>query len=210
MNALQHTSQQYGRSRPCEHSCLIRSPSQLNVLLHMLHEYRCSLVCAWSCSFPVPCKKHKGYTLGYFLKERTSILHAMCELTKHLLVLKNCTFEAKHCISTHHKTLNVSTDSSEWHYCMYGLLLGSMNIHNILQQSQKHRFQNDDIREVPNPGPIKFRHSLQYLEPGICKSLDYYCHLTHCCVLFPSLHNIDIQIWYVLRRLYVVECGMVF
>ena len=114
MNALQHTSQQYGCSPPCEHLCLIRSPSQLNALLHTLHSYRCSLVCAWSCSFPLPCKKHKGYTLGYFLIQRTSILHAMCELTKKLLVLKSCIFEAKHCISTHHKTLNVSTDSSEW------------------------------------------------------------------------------------------------
>jgi len=53
----------------------------LNVLLHMIHEYRCSLVCSRSCSFPVPCQKHKGYTLGYFLKERTSILYEMCELT---------------------------------------------------------------------------------------------------------------------------------
>jgi len=126
------------------------------------------------------------------------------------LVLKNCIFEAKHSISTHHKTLNVSTDSSQWQYCMYGLLLGSMNIHNILQQSQKHRCQNADICEVPNPDPIKFRLRLQYLEPGICKSLDHYCHFTHCCVLFSSLHNIEIQISYVLRRLYVVECAMVF
>jgi hypothetical protein len=78
-------------------------------------------------------------TLGYFLTERTSILHAVCELTKKLLVLKSCIFEAKHSISTHHKILNVSTDSSEWQYCMYGLLLGSMNIHNILQKSQNHR-----------------------------------------------------------------------
>ena len=89
LNVLLHTLQQYGRS-PCEHLCLIRSPSHLNALLHTLHEYRCSLVCAWSCSFRVPCQKHKGYTLGYFLKERTSILHAMCELTKKLLVLKSC------------------------------------------------------------------------------------------------------------------------
>ena len=53
-----------------------------------------------------------------------------------------------------------------------------MDIHNILQQSQKHRCQNDDIREVPNQVPKKFRHCLQYLEPGICKSVAYYCHLT--------------------------------
>jgi len=53
----------------------------LNVLLHMTHEYRCSLVCARSRAFPVPCQNHKGYTLEYFQKERTSILHAMCELT---------------------------------------------------------------------------------------------------------------------------------
>jgi len=120
MNALQHTSQQYGRSPPCEHLCLIRSPSQLNALLHTLHSYRCSLVCAWSCSFPLPCKKHKGYTLGYFLIQRTSILHAMYELTKKLLGLKSCMFEEKHCISTQNKTLNVSTDSSEWQYCCWG------------------------------------------------------------------------------------------
>jgi hypothetical protein len=50
----------------------------------------------------------------------------MCELTKKLLVLKSCKFEAKHCISTHHKTLNVSTDSPEWQYCIYGMLLWCM------------------------------------------------------------------------------------
>ena len=120
LNVLLHTSQKYGCSPPCENSCLLRSPSQLNVLLHTLHKYRSSLVCARSCSFRVPCQKHKGYTLGYFLTERTSILHAMFELTKKLLVLKSCIFEAKHCISTHHKTLNVSTDSSEWQYCCGG------------------------------------------------------------------------------------------
>jgi len=58
------------------------------------------------------------------------------------------------------------------------MLLGCTNIHKIMEQSQKHRFQNADIQKIPNPGPIKFRHRLQYLEPGICKSLDYYCHLT--------------------------------
>ena len=62
--------------------------------------------------------------------------------------------------------------------------------------------QNDDIREVPHLGPIKLRHRLQYLEPGICKPLDHYCHFTHCYVLFSSLHNIEIQIRYVLEALH--------
>jgi hypothetical protein len=44
----------------------------------------------------------------------------MCELTTKLLVLKSCIFEAKHCISTNHKTLNVSTESYEWQYCCWG------------------------------------------------------------------------------------------
>jgi len=120
LNVLLHTSQQYGLSRLCMHWCFIISLFWMNALLHGLHEYRCSLVCAWSCSFQVPCQKHKDYTLGYFLIQRTSILHAMCELAKKLLVLKSCIFEAKHCISTHHKTLNVSNDSSEWQYCCWG------------------------------------------------------------------------------------------
>jgi hypothetical protein len=32
---------------------------------------------------------------------------------------------------------------------MYGLFLVSMNIYGILEQSQKHRFQNADMWEVP-------------------------------------------------------------
>ena len=32
---------------------------------------------------------------------------------------------------------------------MYGLLLGSINIYDILEQSQEHRRQNADIWEVP-------------------------------------------------------------
>ena len=59
-----------------------------------------------------------------------------------------------------------------------------------------------DIYEVPNPGPIQFRHHLEYLEPGICKSLDYYCHLTNSCVLFSSLHNIEIDLICVLETLH--------
>jgi len=61
-----------------------------------------------------------------------------------------------------------------------------------------------------NPDPIKYRHRLQYLEYGIWKSLDYYCHFTHSCVLFSSLHYIEIQIAYVCWKIYRVECGMVF
>jgi hypothetical protein len=67
MNVLLHTSQQYGPSPPHEHSCPIRSLCPSNALLHTLHEYGCSLVSIWSCSFQVPCQKHKGYTLGHFL-----------------------------------------------------------------------------------------------------------------------------------------------
>jgi hypothetical protein len=114
LNDLLHTSQKYGLSRLCMRWCFIISLFWMNALLHALHEYRCSLLCAWSCSFQAPCQKHKGYTLGYFLIQRTSIQHAMCKLITKLLVLKSCIFEANHCISTHHKTLNVSTDSSEW------------------------------------------------------------------------------------------------
>jgi len=58
--------------------------------------------------------------------------------------------------------IECATDNSELKYCMHGLLLGSMNIHIILEQSQKHRCQNADIRQVP---------------------LDYYCQLNSCCVL---------------------------
>jgi len=137
LNFLLHTSQQNGRSPICESLCLTRSLFCLNALLQALHEYRTSLARALRCSFRVPCQKHKGYTLGNFLIERTIIVHAMCELTKYILVVKNSTFEAKHCISTHHKTLKVSTNSSEWKYCVYGLLLGTVNIHKILEQSQK-------------------------------------------------------------------------
>jgi len=41
-----------------------------------------------------------------------------------------------------------------------------------------HRCQNADIWEVPNPGPTKFRHRLQYLGPGICISPDHHWHFT--------------------------------
>ena len=122
LSVLLHTSQQYGLSRLCMHWWFIISLFWMNALLHTLHENRCSLVCAWSSSFRVPCQKHEGYTLGYFVIQRTSILHAMCELTKKLLVLKSCIFEAKHCISTNHKTLNVSTESYEWQYCCWGCM----------------------------------------------------------------------------------------
>ena len=108
---------------------------------------------------------------------------------------------AKHCISTRHKTMNVLINIYELKYCLYGRLLGSMNIHKILQQS--HNLAAEcDIRENSNPGPINFRHRLEYLEPGICKPLDYYCHITDSCVLFSSLHIIKIQILYVLETLH--------
>jgi len=113
----------------------------------------------------------------------------MSELTKKLLDLKNCIFEAKQCISTHHKRLDVSTDSSELKYCIYRLFLGSINIHKILQQSQTPRCQKARIWQVP---------------------LDYNCQLTNWCVLFTTLQNFGIQILYVFWRIYIVECRMLF
>jgi len=64
------------------------------------------------------------------------------------------------------------------------LLQGCMNIHKINEQSKKHRCQKADLGEVPNPGPIKFRHRLAYLGPGICKSQDYHCQLTIAIIIF--------------------------
>jgi hypothetical protein len=197
LNALQHTSQQYGRSAPCEHLCPTRSPSQFNALLHTLHEYRCSLVCAWSCSFPGPCQKHKGYTLGYFLTERTSILHAMFELTKKLLVLKSCIFEAKHCISTHHKTLNVSTDSSEWQYCCWGAwtFTKSWSSHKkiCLRTMTYSKFQIGIAWSISGPG---------FVNPRTITAT-----LPLLCIIFIFAQYWDTDLICVLETLHLLQCA---
>jgi hypothetical protein len=108
---------------------------------------------------PSTLQKHKGYTLGYFITGRTIFLNARCELTNQLFNLNTSIFKAKQYISTHHKTLNVSTDSSEWQHCMRRLQMGFMGV-KILEKSQKHRCQKAYIRGVPFPGSTKYRHRL--------------------------------------------------
>jgi hypothetical protein len=98
---------------------------------------------------------------------RKITLNALCELNKKLLDLMNCVLEAKQCAST-----NKKSDNTEWKYGMYKQLLGSTNFHKILKQSLTHNCQKADIRQVPYPGPTKFRYRQGYLENGACKSMD--------------------------------------
>jgi hypothetical protein len=58
-------------------------------------------------------------------------------------------------------------------------------------------------------GSIKYRHSMENFETGVCKSLNY-CHITHFCVLFTSLHTFETQISYGFWRIYTAECGMIY
>jgi len=83
------------------------------------------------------------------------------------LDLKNRIFEAKQRVSTHQKS-----DNSEWKFCTYKLLLGSINFHKILEQSHTLRGQKADLRQVPCPSRRKFRFRFEYFQPGACKSLD--------------------------------------
>ena len=101
------------------------------------------------------------------------------------------------------------SDNSEWKYCTYKLLLGSINFHKILEQSQTHNCQKADIRQVPYPGQTKFRYRLAYLETGACKSLDSNATLPTV-VYYASMQAFQIQIRYVFWKAYIVECRMLF
>jgi hypothetical protein len=73
-------------------------------------------------------------------------------------------------------------------------------------QLSERRHMGNSVMQVPqNTGNACSTWSL-----GDYKSLVYYCHLTHFCVLFTSLYTFQIKIRYVFWRLYITECGVLF
>jgi hypothetical protein len=124
----------------------------------------------------------------------------MCELTKKLLDLKKWIFEAKQCASTHHKS-----DNSEWKYCTYKLLLGSINFHKILEQLQTMRSEGwHTASSVPNLDITSTTWSLRLVNPWtINATLPTAMYYLHPCTFFR--YRFDV-FW----KPYIVESRMLF